>query len=367
MYKYKRRAGFAALGVALVVSPLIAACGGSAGAGDDKTLRVCTGAADTVPYASKIDGEFKKQTGYDIQWIPGSSPDCLAKLVAAKGGPAPFDVIQGDDTTQYRAAQAGIIAKLDYAKQLPNYDQFVDGSFGIPGYGPAYYDIRLGVCYNTDAFAQAGVPAPSSIESWADPKLDGKIAFPDSQNFYWNTLMPGLAKYYNVPLDAPRGVIDKIKALKPQTLFSSSADGQQRLQSGEAWLTYLTDGRCLGLKLGGAKADLAPMNIKVDGKTYPYLGLRDTFDVVAGIGDAKTKAALTMIDLYTGPNGGAMAYAEKTGYITARKDTLAAEAKDPKLAPIVAGFKESDMYFPDYASFGKVIGAWTDEWNSVMG
>ncbi|ODU06677.1 MAG: hypothetical protein ABS81_04145 [Pseudonocardia sp. SCN 72-86] len=353
---------------------LIAACGSSSGssgaaaAGDKpfagQTLIFGGGQADAnESIMGAMAAKFKEETGADVQFIGGSAPDNLSKLLAAKGrSTPPFDAVFLDSTTQPAAAQAGLIQQVDYKTALQSYSQFPGTGFPTQGYGPGYFLIRLGTCYNTEVYKQLGLNPPTSLDDWFDPKLQGRVALPDTTNFYWGAAMPAIAKNYNIPLDDPAALMSKFRDIHAQTLFTSSSDAQQRLQTGQVAMTTLTDGRCLALKLAGQPVDLAPVNVVADGKTYPYINFVDTVDIVTG--SPKTELAKKFIDMYTSSTA-LMPYIQKTGYVPARQDVYAEAKQDPKLAPYYGAFDSAtDLYTPDMTAFLAHQAAWIDAWNN---
>lgn len=365
---------------ALLASVLVAACSGSNGSVSStgstsggakpfagQTIRFGGPSADIINDIRQagFDQKFKDETGATIQWIPGSAPDNLQKLIQSRGGPAPFDVVDLDSGTQPRGIQAGVLAKLDKSKLTSSGPQLGADAFPNPGYGPQEIYIRLGSCVNVQAYKKAGLSLPDSIDAWADPKLAGHIFLPSPSNFYWVALMPVVAQSMGTGLDNPGPVVDRFKAIKAQGYFTSSSQAQTAVQSGDAWLTTITDGRCFNLKLGGSDVAFQPLNITVGGKQWKWIGSGDTLDIVQGAKNPElaTKFIDMMLDL------GAKVTMEKNGYVPSRQDLEQLGRNTPRLAPIFEGFKADEIYYPSSADINKFydsLNAWTLAWNKAF-
>ena len=111
---------------------------------------------------------FSKKTGATVVQSPMLATAQIAKLTAAKGGQAPFDVAMLDEGPALEAIDAGLIAKYE-APKSPNfanlYPQF-KGEFG-----PAITMQAIGIAYNPKT-----VKTPPT--SWADlwkPEYKGRV------------------------------------------------------------------------------------------------------------------------------------------------------------------------------------------------
>ena len=317
---------------------------------------------DTVRADGAFDAKFEEETGATITWIPGEAGTNLAKLIASKGGPPLYDVVFLDNVEQARAIQADVLEKID-PKQLESTVNLPENGYPHPGYGPGWVVIRLGYCINTKAYEDNGIAIPTGIEGWFDPKLAGRIIFPDVGAFGWLQMMPAIAEHYGIAFDQPQTLIDKFKSMQVQSFFMSSSDAQASLQSADAWLAPITDGRCLGLKIAGQPVDLIPLNLNIGGKTYPYAGLMDTWDVVKG--SENKDLAMKFIDMMLGESG-TTPMVNEFGYLPSRQDLLDKAKSLPDLKPLIGDFTYDQLYFPDYEKFFPYLSDWTDAWNQTF-
>jgi spermidine/putrescine-binding protein len=201
------------------------------------------------------------------------------------------------------------------------------------------------------------------VDGWFEPRLAGRVGLPDPNNFYWPAAMPAIAKHYGVSFDDPQQLIDRFKRVKVQGFYTSSSDAQSSLQSGDVWLTPLTDGRCIGLQLGKQPVTFVPLNLTIDGKKYPYVGLEDVWDIAKG--SDNYDLAVKFIDMMLGPDG-TLPLTRKFGYIPSRQDLQAQAAQLPDLKAYLAGFSYDQLYFPDYKIFFPHLRDWNDAWNHTF-
>jgi spermidine/putrescine-binding protein len=311
-----------------------------------------------------VDRAFKDLTGADIQWNAGQAPDNLAKLLASRGGAPPYDVVFLDSVEQTRAIQARVVQKID-PRQIPGWEDLAPGAWVNPGYGPGFILIRLGSCVNTQQYKAGNVPLPTGIDGWFDPRLANRIALPGPGNFYWPVAMPAFADHYDVPYASPQALMSRFGTVKALNLFTSSGDAQAMMSSGKAWLVPLTDGRCLNLKIGGQEVDFVPLNLKVKGKTYPWVRLVDTWDIPTGVSEEKAALARQFIGVLEGP--ALLPLVHKFGYIPASRKVLAEAQKNPKVRELIPGdFDFDSTYSPDYGKFLPHLQSWVDAWNRVF-
>jgi putative spermidine/putrescine transport system substrate-binding protein len=311
-----------------------------------------------------VDKAFKELTGADVQWNPGQAPDNLAKLLAARGGAPPYDVVFLDSVEQTRAIQAKVVQRID-PKQIPGWEDLPAGAWANTGYGPGFILIRLGSCVNTQQYKAHNVPLPSGIDGWFDPRLGDHIALPGPGNFYWPVAIPAFADHYGIAYTDPQPLMTRFASVKALSLFTSSGDAQAMMSSGKAWLVPLTDGRCLNLKIGGQPVEFAPLNLRIRGKTYPWVRLVDTWDIPVGVSEQKAALARQFIGVMEGP--ALLPLVHKFGYIPANRKVLAEAQKDPKLRELLpSDFDFDTTYSPDYAKFLPQLQSWIDAWNRVF-
>ena len=211
------------------------------------TLRVgCYGGAFTDASARYAAAPFTARTGIKVEWINGNPSDHLAKLIAAKGRPAPYDVVYLDDDIEAEAIAAGVLGKSGPA-DVPNLKFLYAQAINKDGYGPALNFYSTGIAYNVEKFKAAGIPAPTS---WADlwnPKLAGHVAVPTLDNTMGHAFLVAAEYLAGGDESTPEKGIDKIAQIKAQSYPVSSPVLDPLLSSGDVWIAPWLNGRTWGL------------------------------------------------------------------------------------------------------------------------
>lgn len=211
------------------------------------TLRVgCYGGAFTDAAAKYAGDPFTGRTGVKIEWINGNPSDHLAKLIVARGRPAPYDVVYLDDDIESEAIAAGVLGKSG-AADIPNLKHLYAQAINKDGYGPALNFYSTGIAYNVEKFKAAGIPAPTS---WADlwnPKLAGHVAVPTLDNTMGHAFLVAAEYLSGGDETTPEKGIDRIAQIKAQSYPVSSPVLDPLLSSGDVWVAPWLNGRTWGL------------------------------------------------------------------------------------------------------------------------
>ncbi len=318
-------------------------------------------------YMKSVGIPFEKETGATLQIVTGSSDANLSKALANKGRTPSFQVIALENLTQAQAITAGAIRKLDYSK-IPNAKDLAKGAIPSPGYGPAFDFFRFGTCINVAQYKAHHIPLPTSVDGWFDPAIEGHNILPTPANFWWATGMQALAENYKVPLSNPQPLFDKLKAMKPSSIYTASGDAQTQLQSGTAWLAPTSDGRCYGLKLAGQPVDFIPLNLKINGKTYAWAVGVDTWEVPSGVKGKQLELAYKFINLSLRPEA-QLPVTKKLGYPpTTLTGIKMAEAlpQAKKVNMYGKNFSFDELYTPNAQQFLQVQRNWIALWNQTF-
>ena len=318
-------------------------------------------------YMSTYGKAFEAATGAKLVIVTGSSADNLSKALVAKGRTPTFQVLALENPTQAQAILAGAIQKQDYT-QMPHTKDLARGAIPSPGYGPAYDFFRFGTCVNTAQYAAHHVALPTGIDGWFDPAIIGHAILPSPSNFWWTTGMQALADNFNVSLDNPAPLFDKLKAMKPMNLYTASGQAQAMIQSGSAWMAPMSDGRCFALKSAGQPVDFVPLNIKIKGKQYPWVVGVDTWEIPTGLTGKNLAMAYKFIDMSLDVPS-ALAAVKKFGFepttVEGLKEAMALpEAK--KVDMYGANFSFDQMYTPDPGKLLPVLSKWIALWNETF-
>jgi putative spermidine/putrescine transport system substrate-binding protein len=235
------------LAAAAIATGLLIAPGGPLAQQSNLTLRVANYGGVFTAAQKKYAGDlFTARTGVKIEYIDANPPDHLAKLIASKGREVPFDVAYLDDIIQEQAIRAGVLERLD-PSILTNLKDIYDIAKNKEGYGPAMIFYSVGIAYNTQKYAEAGIPAPVSWADLWDPRLAGKVIAPDLSVAMGRDFLIAAARLEGGDENSLEKGIEKIATLKAQSYPSSSATIEALMKAGDVWAAPWINGRAWGL------------------------------------------------------------------------------------------------------------------------
>lgn len=165
-------AGLAA-GGALLASPSIRA---QAPRFAGQTLRVATFGGGWDRAVHRLAGAKLEELGAKVEYVTAPPRDNLARLIAARGRPAPFDVVEMGDLTWVDTFEAGFLQKIDLAN-VPNRREMLPSL--SDEWKVASWATQEGIVWHTERFAAAGVPRPERYRDLLNPRLERKIALID--------------------------------------------------------------------------------------------------------------------------------------------------------------------------------------------
>jgi putative spermidine/putrescine transport system substrate-binding protein len=211
------------------------------------TLRIGNYGGVFTAAQKKYAGDlFTARTGVKIEYIDANPPDHLAKLIASKGREAPYDVVYLDDIIQEQAIRAGVLERID-PKIVTNLKDIYDIAKNKEGYGPAMIFYSVGIAYNTQKYAGAGIAPPVSWADLWDPRLAGKVIAPDLSVAMGRDFLIAAARLEGGDENALEKGIEKIATLKVQSYPSSSATIEALMKAGDVWAAPWINGRAWGL------------------------------------------------------------------------------------------------------------------------
>ena len=227
---------------------------------------------------------FTARTGIKVEFVDGNADDHLAKLIASKGREPPMDVVFLDDSVQFKAIAAGVLAKIgDF--DVPNLKLLEADALQAQGYGPAVNYFSCGIVYNAAKFKEAGIPAPTA---WADlwnPALAGHVAVANLQTTPGQCFLIAATNLAGGDENTPEKGIAKIAEIKAQSYPGSSSVMTALMSSGDAWAGPMLNGRAWSLidKSPSTYGYVLPKEGAIRGMTM--------IDIVAGTKHPKEAAA----------------------------------------------------------------------------
>jgi putative spermidine/putrescine transport system substrate-binding protein len=224
------------LGAALA---MLAASSGAASAANEVVLACYAGDIQDY-FVKQILPAFEKQYDAKVTYLPGVSLATISKLQAQKDNPQ-IDVACLDDGPQYQAKAAGLLQATDPAA-LPNLADVYKVAKMADNIGVGWALFGVGIAYNPEALAKAGIPKPDSWNDLANPKLKDHVVVDTITTTYGLDLLIMLAQANGGGVQNLDPGFAKMKEVAANVVtFDTTADLSKYFQQGEAWVGVWTN------------------------------------------------------------------------------------------------------------------------------
>lgn len=347
----RRRFLSGAAGISL--AGLLPASRGALAQGSLGTIKVATWGGSWRDSLDKQVGEPLRKAGGLVEYVVDTPQGNLAKLVAARGRAVPFDTMEsGLELVQLMAADR-FVQDLDYekipnAKLLPNFAR-------APNYVMTLGSMD-GIVYNHERFKELGLEAPKTYSDLANPKLQGKVAFPDiTHTQHWNAVT-GLAYEAGASEVELTKAIPLINKIKPAYFYSSSTDISTKMSSGEIWAAPWHAGFVIRLRRSNV-----PLSI-----SYPQFGTKrgSLWPVLHHVvrGTENPALAHRFVDTYLDPQI-QLVHAKATGVLPVNRSAIKELGSDAETKGVLLlSDAELDNLF--VVDFTKVnLAQWRSAWS----
>ncbi len=317
------------------------------------SIKVATWGGSWRDSLDKQVGEIVRRGGGAVDYVVDTPQGNLAKLIAARGGNAPFDTMEsGLELVQLMSADR-FVADLNYDK-LPN-------AKGIPDFARAKnYVMTLGsmdgIVYNHERFRELGLEPPKTYSGLGNPKLAGKVAFPDiTHTQHWNAVA-GLAYEAGASEADLLKAIPLVNKIKPAYFYSASTELSTKMASGDIWAAPWHAGFVVRLRRNNVPLSIAyPTFGQKRGSLWPVL-----HHIVRG---TKNEAlAETFLNAYLDP-AVQLAHAKATGVLPISRTAIKGLVDDPEnKGVLLLTDAELDNLF--VIDFSKVkLAEWRNAWS----
>jgi putative spermidine/putrescine transport system substrate-binding protein len=319
----------------------------------DGTLRVATWGGSWKDSIHALIGQRLEAMGVKVEYVIGNPAENFAKLVAARGKEAPFDVMEGAPDLVEPMVREGFLAKLNLAR-LPN-------AAGLPDFAVSDYYVMTsaaqdGIAYNEKKFQELGLPKPQRYSDLSHPKLQGHVAFPDvTVTMHWHAVV-GLA--YDAGGDEGRldRAIEQVKKIKPLYYYPSSTDLVSKFNLGDVWAAPFHAGWVIRVKRTGFPLAHA----------HPRIGDKQgtLWQVYAHITKTarNVPAAEAFVNAYLDPEV-QFEFAKKTGVVPIKKSARERLAKDPEAGGVLM-LSDQDMSSAFRIDWKRLDAEkWRETWN----
>lgn len=344
------------LGAFLATAWLAAPAGAQEPKFDGVTLRVATWGGSWRDNIHKLIGAEVEKRGGKVEYVVGNPRDNLTKLINARGQPAPFDVMEVDDATKPFVKEGKFLAPLDYAR-IPNSAGLAPSQRGDDMVGT--WLTQHGIVYNETKFKELGIPKPQRLTDLLNPRLKGRVSFPDINVGF---VVNGIAGFA-IEGGGDEGNIDPglalIRKLEVASYYKSSVDLSTQFKSEDVWAAVWQAGWALRLRAAGVPVAIS----------FPQIGDRRGMAQLGWIGvvkGAREKAAAEFfIDRYLSPSV-QEELARQTGVASIQRAAVEKLLADPMLREfMILEPKAVEQIF--YVDWTKIdMNRWVDQWNRTM-
>ncbi len=327
---------------------------------DGVTLTVGTFGGSWKDRINGYIGAKFEALGGKIEYVSGNPRILLSKLVAARGQDAPFDVVEIVDSTWPDTLAAGFVQKLNL-DNVPNVKDLDPSMYD--DYKVANWITEEGFVFNIDKFKELGISRPTSFSDLLDPKLKGRVSFPDiNVNTALNPIVGFAADAGGDENNIDPG-LERIKQLDVFAFWNSGTQITQMFQSGDIWVAVAHAG--WGVRLHDAGIEVGMIHPKVKDKTG--MASRGFAGVVAGT--EHPEAAEFYINQLVSEEMQEILHT-KNGIVPTNKKVQVKYADKPKLDAdgfpflLLSPEDVANLYYIDWANFN--MSEWTKKWNRMI-
>lgn len=215
---------------------------------DGVTLRIGTwGGAWRDSQANIIAKKFE-ELGGSIEYVTGSPPANIAKLIAARGTEPPIDMVEILDAVLPVAMEADLLMEIDLSK-VPNTKYLAP--FQYDSMKVASWSTQEGICYDIDGYEAIGLEPPTRYQDLADPALNARVIIPDITSGGGLSNFVGMAYAGGGDGDNIQPALDMIETFGPVTFWTQGSDLVTGMQTGDVVAGVSHAGWCLRAKYAG--------------------------------------------------------------------------------------------------------------------
>jgi putative spermidine/putrescine transport system substrate-binding protein len=307
------------------------------------------GGSQQKAYEEKIIPEFEARTGAKVIYVPGSSSDTVAKVIAQKGR-QDLSLILGDSGPLARAVEQDVCTPLP---ALPVLNDVYPNARLPGGVAVGYGFYATGLAYNKAVFAKNGWPAPTSWNDLGDPKFKGKVVVGSTVGYGIEALVMLAKANGGSEKNIEPGFIFMSKKVAPNALNweSSQANIAQQLQGGEAALVAWSNMRTQAVMDQGAPVAFV----------YPKEGARLGLSATCIVkGAPQALLAQQFLETLLSPATQVeLAKAATMGPVNSKVKLDAEIARKVVYGPE----QTSALVAVDWATVNKQVPDWTKRWN----
>lgn len=206
---------------------------------DGVTLRFATFGGGWEKAIHDFIGIELEKRGGKVEYIAAPPRDALARLIAARGREAPFDVLEMADNTWVDTFEGKFLQKIDLSKLTNKKDL---EPYQYNEWRVASWTTQEGLIYNVDKFKEAGIKVPERYSDLLDAKLVGKVLIIDISQAGAPHFLVGAST------DAGGGDakiepgLDLLKKINPRGFWKLGAESLTQMQAGDVVISTMHAG-----------------------------------------------------------------------------------------------------------------------------
>jgi spermidine/putrescine-binding protein len=249
-------AGLVLVGAALVWAPVSAQQ-----RFEGVTVRVATFGGGWDKAVHKYAGYKFEELGGKVEYVTAPPRDNLAKLIAAKGRPAPFDVVEMGDLTWVDTYDAGFLQKIDL-KNIPNTKDLLKTQYDE--WKVASWVTQEGIVVNVEKFKEAGIAIPERYRDLLAPKLAGKLALIDISQAGASQLLVGATMDAGGTQENIDAGLKFVKDANPLQFWKVGAQAVTLMKANDIWAATMHAGFAVQMKRAGLPVTFVHPRIGAD-------------------------------------------------------------------------------------------------------
>ncbi len=172
-----------------------------------------------------------------VRFVEANAQAARARLIAARGGPPPFDLMELDDETYVALSRADYLERLDLTR-IPRTQELIPelhNEFRVP-----FWINQPGLIYNAERFRAAGIDAPRKLSDFADPRLARRVMLGDLGHYTGLYGLAALIHESGGDVNNPQPGFDTLARISPHSYFTSATLIGQLFETGELWAAVST-------------------------------------------------------------------------------------------------------------------------------
>jgi putative spermidine/putrescine transport system substrate-binding protein len=323
---------------------------------DGLTLRVGTWGGSWRDTVHDLIGKELERRGAKVEYVIGNPADNLAKVIAGRGRSVPIDVVELDTDLVAQMAAGGLLEEIRLGS-LPNAAELAPNQ--RHGFAVATAVSEHGIVFNTKVFEQLGIPKPERFRDLMNPKLAGRVSFPDINAGPAVSGIIGFAVDGGGDESSIEPGLQLIRKREVAAFWKSAVELSTRFKSGDVWAAVWHAGWAVRLRRAGVPV----------GMSFPAVKDREGVAAVVWVGIPRggqaRPAAEFFINRYLDPEV-QFAFSKAIGSAPVNRTALARLAEDPELKGVMRLTPEEiqKLYYPDWSKVN--MKDWVSRWSRVM-